>query len=397
MSTNDYDVTVIGGGIHGVGVAQRAAADGHRVCLLESRHLAAGTSSKSSKLIHGGLRYLESFELGLVRESLRERATLLRNAPDLVHLVPFYIPIYKETSRRSWQIRVGLSLYRLLAGSDPAGQFESVPSADWGALDGLKTDGLEAVFRYHDAQTDDALLTRAVMQSAIELGAVLLQPAEFQQAARLDAGYRVNYTLDGREVEHSTTVIVNAGGPWVEQVRARVLPEPDGFAIDLVGGTHIELPGEVRAGIYYTEAPSDQRAVFTMPWKGHTLVGTTEKLHEGDPAAIAPSEEEIEYLRETYLHHFPAGDANVLKSWAGLRVLPSASGSAFKRTRETMYRTDRHEAPHYLAIYGGKLTGYRATADAVMQRIEDSLPPAQVKARTQELPLSLPDNSLSAS
>lgn len=390
LGTNDYDLTIIGGGIQGVGVAQRAAADGHRVCLLEARDLAAGTSSKSSKLIHGGLRYLESFEFGLVRESLRERALLLRNAPDLVHLVPFYIPIYKQTSRRAWQIRVGLSVYRVLAGRDSAGGFEGLPRTQWEHLDGLETRDLQAVFKYHDAQTDDALLTRAVMNSALELGAELKQPAEFQQAARLDSGYRVNYTLDGNEVEHSTTVLVNAGGPWVEQVRSRVLPEPNGLAIDLVQGTHIELPGTVEKGCYYTEAPRDRRAVFSMPWKGHTLVGTTEHLHEGDPATCAPTKDEIEYLQETYAVHFPGRSTELLNSWAGLRVLQSAKGSAFKRTRETIYRMDRPRAPHYLAIYGGKLTGYRATADAVLKRLRASLPEVTPKARTDELRLERP-------
>jgi glycerol-3-phosphate dehydrogenase len=390
LSVADFDLTVIGGGIHGVGVAQCAAAAGHRVCLLESRQLASGTSSKSSKLIHGGLRYLESFELGLVRESLRERATLLRNAPQLVREVPFFIPIYGETSRRPWQIRVGLSMYRLLAGSDPLGKFRSVPRAEWIDLDGLKTEGLQAVFQYFDAQTDDAQLTRAVMDSAIELGAQLVQPAELLEATRQSSGYSLRYRCNQEEREHTTTVLVNAGGPWVEAIRARIHPTPPGFDIDLVGGTHIELPGTVNEGIYYTEAPADGRAVFTMPWKGHTLVGTTERLYKGDPREIAPTEAEVEYLLDTYGHHFPTGDKTLLNSWAGLRVLPSASGSAFKRTRETVYRTDDGERPNYLGIYGGKLTGYRATAEVVLNRLHDSLPQREALARTDQLPLTAP-------
>lgn len=387
MSATDYDLTVIGGGIQGVGVAQRAAAGGWKVCLLESRHLAAGTSSKSSKLIHGGLRYLESLEFGLVRESLRERALLLRNAPDLVRPVPFYIPIYGETSRRPWQIRAGLSLYGLLTGFAEEGKFRSLPRSEWETLDGLKTNGLQAAFQYTDAQTDDAALTRAVMASAEELGAVLLQPAEITRADKVDSGYKIRYTLETEEHEHSTRVLVNAAGPWVEQVRAVVHPSPDGVPVDLVQGTHIELDGELERGIYYTEAPADGRAVFSMPWKGHTLVGTTEKLHTTAPEDSAPSEEEIDYLQATFQHHFPHRDSGVLRSWSGLRVLPSATGAAFKRSRETQYCTDSGNTPHYLAIYGGKLTGYRATADEVLRRLLGSLPQRAAIARTQELPL----------
>ena len=388
MSAHDYDVTIIGGGIHGVGVAQAAAAAGHRVCLLEARELAAGTSSKSSKLIHGGLRYLESFEFGLVRESLRERTTLLRIAPELVRLVPFLIPIYGTTTRRPYEIRAGLTLYALLAGLGPGARFGSVPRERWDSLDGLRLDDLQHVFRYHDAQTDDAALTRAVMRSAQELGAELRQPAELIRATRLDHGYDVLYAQGGMTRGLSTTVLVNAGGPWAEIVRAKVEPRPAGFAIDLVGGTHIELPGKVTSGCFYTEAPDDRRAVFTIPWKGHTMVGTTERFHEGDPATVAPSDDEVEYLRRTYLHYFPDGDATVIDAWAGLRVLQRKEGAAFKRTRETVFRTDGPGLVNYLAIYGGKLTGYRATAEKVLERLATTLPERRPLARTDELPLT---------
>ena len=165
MSTA-YDVVIIGGGIHGVGVAQAAAAAGHRVLLLEKTALASATSSRSSKLIHGGLRYLESAQFGLVRGSLRERTLLLQLAPDLVRRLPFHIPVYAGTTRRPFTIRAGLSLYALLGNLAPDCRFASLPRTDWPDLDGLATDGLQAVFRYYDAQTDDAALTRAVMASA---------------------------------------------------------------------------------------------------------------------------------------------------------------------------------------------------------------------------------------
>src|SRR5271170_5617706 len=169
----EFDVIVVGGGIHGAGVLQAVVAAGHNALLLERRALASGTSSRSSKLIHGGLRYLESGQFALVRESLRERAILLKIAAELVELKPFFLPVYPDTRRRPWQLKLGLWMYALLGGFDASTRFGSVPRSEWGSLDGLKTTGLQAVIRYHDAQTDDALLTRAVVQSALSLDAEL--------------------------------------------------------------------------------------------------------------------------------------------------------------------------------------------------------------------------------
>src|ERR1700736_645983 len=161
----EYDVIVVGGGIHGAGVLQAAAAAGYSGLLIEKRALASGTSSRSSKLIHGGLRYLESGQFTLVRESLRERAIHLRIAGDLVELKPFFIPVYRDTRRRPWQLKLGLWVCALLGGFDASTRFGAVPKREWSSLDGLETQGLEAVIRYHDAQTDDASLARAVVQS----------------------------------------------------------------------------------------------------------------------------------------------------------------------------------------------------------------------------------------
>jgi glycerol-3-phosphate dehydrogenase len=155
MST-DCDVLVIGAGIQGAGIAQAAAAAGHAVLVVERSGPAAGTSSRSSKLIHGGLRYLEQFQLDLVRESLRERAILMRIAPSLVRLVPFRIPVYAGMRRPAWQIHAGLALYRALAGRGPGTDFARHAQASWGELDGLERAGLECVFAYQDGQTDDA-------------------------------------------------------------------------------------------------------------------------------------------------------------------------------------------------------------------------------------------------
>ncbi|HIG12472.1 MAG: FAD-dependent oxidoreductase [bacterium] len=390
MQASAYDLVVIGGGIHGVGVAQAAAAAGHSTLLLEKTSLAAGTSSKSSKLIHGGLRYLESFELGLVRESLTERAILLRIAAELVHLVPFFVPIYATTSRRPWELRAGLSLYSLLGGLRATTRFETVPRSRWDALDGLSTDSLQRVFKYFDAQTDDALLTRAVMDSALELGAEIECPARFLGAKRTPQGYRGRFEGAGGVHDFEACALVNAAGPWVNLVREKIEPQPPGYDIELVQGAHIELEGTLERGVYYTEAPSDRRAVFSMPWRGHIMVGTTESPHAGAPEDCEPKAAEIEYLCETFAAHFPGQSTTVLNAWAGLRVLPAASGAAFGRTRETVHRLDDRANPHYLAIYGGKLTGYRANAEKVLSRLRACLPKRAAQARTADLPLIPP-------
>ncbi|UCF21050.1 MAG: FAD-dependent oxidoreductase [Gemmatimonadota bacterium] len=390
-----YDVVVVGGGINGVGVAQAVTAAGHSVLLLEKTALAAGTSSKSSKLIHGGLRYLETYEFSLVRESLRERALLLHTAPDLVRLRPFYIPIYKNTRRRPWLVRAGLSLYALLGNLSKEVRFELLPKRRWDELDGLTTDGLEAVFRYSDAQTDDALLTAAVMKSAVSLGAELAQPAEFVRGRLTGNGCTVDYLHDGREVSCEARVLVNAAGPWVNLVLERVEPRPPRLEIDLIQGSHIIVDGVVERGLYYIEVPRDGRAVFVMPWKSRTLVGTTETRFRGVPDEVRPLRAEENYLLRVLHRHFPRyrDQRAAREAFAGLRVLPSDGGHAFHRSREVILlgdRTDDHRPVQLLSIYGGKLTSWRATAEKALARIRSALPSRKPVADTRRLKLTPP-------
>lgn len=382
-----YDVVVLGGGIHGAGVLQAAAAGGWSALLVEDKRLASGTSSKSSKLIHGGLRYLESGQLALVRESLEERETLCRIAPDLVKLVPFYVPIYRETTRRPWKIRAGLSMYALLGHLAKDAWFARVPRREWDTLDGLALEGLQHVFRYNDGQTDDAALTRAVVRSARALGAEVLCPARFEAAERAGDAWRVRVVENGEERVVLARALVNAGGPWVNRLRGKITPTPPGFEVELVGGTHVELDGAMERGVYYCEAPRDRRAVFTIPWKGRTMVGTTEERYVGDPRAVEPTKREIEYLVETFHRYFPHRTVRIVDAWAGLRVLPKGAGTAFDRPRETTLVVDDEARPTMLAIYGGKLTGYRATAEKVLARLAPSLPARERKADTRTLRL----------
>ena len=385
--TESYDLCVIGGGIAGAGILQAAAAAGYRAILLEARGIAAGTSSRSSKLIHGGLRYLESMQFSLVRESLKERQILLKIAPDLVKLVPFYIPIFSTTKRSRYQIRIGLGLYALLGNLRKSARFRTIPRDEWDRLDGLKTQGLRCIFQYFDGQTDDVALTRAVLASALELGGHCELPAEFRSATRNERGWSVEFTTDRSEQVFQARTVVNAAGPWVEQVRARFDPLPSGFAVDLVQGTHIEIDEEIESGIYYTEATRDRRAVFTIPWKGHTLVGTTENVYEGAPAEVTPLNDEIAYLLETFNEYFPGRAPKLVDAWAGSRVLPRTSSSAFDRPRDVTLVPDDEVRPTLLSIYGGKLTGYRAMSQKVITKLSATLGQRKRLAHTEELRL----------
>jgi glycerol-3-phosphate dehydrogenase len=390
----EYDVVIIGGGIHGAGVLQAAAAAGHKALLIERQGLASGTSSRSSKLIHGGLRYLESGQFALVRESLHERAIHLRIASELVELKPFYIPVYRDTRRRPWQLKLGLWMYALLGGFDSSTRFGSVPKFQWPQLDGLKTQDLDAVIRYHDAQTNDALLTRAVVKSALGLGAELQMPARFTRAVMSEDGVTVSYAMSASSVEVRARVLINAAGPWATQVARAVEPAIAVPDVDLVQGSHIVIPHPITAGIYYVESPTDGRAVFVMPWATGTLIGTTETSYRGDPDQVHPTPEEEEYLLAVVRHYFPALSAltrnDITERFAGLRVLPAATQAAFDRSRETIFTADRDARPRVLGIYGGKLTGWRAAAAHVMQRISSSLPPAVKRAETDLLILRKP-------
>jgi len=380
---NKTDVLVIGGGINGCGVAQAAAARGLRVMLVEQGEIARGTSSRSSKLIHGGLRYLETAQFSLVREALHEREILLRIAPELVHRERFYIPVYETSSRPPWKIAAGLMLYRLLAGG--GNDFHRIPHDHWEqTLPDLSREGLLAVFQYWDAATDDAVLTKAVADSAMQMGAEVLTGCRVQSVKRMHDGWEVK--LDDRGVVHAS-VLVNAAGPWVNQVQDLMIPQPRKLRISLVQGSHIILP-QAQEAYVYAEA-DDGRAVFIMPWKGKTMVGTTER-DVNDPGNPEPGDDEISYLLKVYRHHYPSrlsGKGDIVDSFAGVRVLPGEGGSFTGRTREVRLWCDDSSRPRLVAIYGGKLTTWRHTAEQVMQLLSPTLHPPMSLADTAKIKL----------
>lgn len=374
-----YDIAIIGGGINGAACADHLSQCGYKVVVLEQYHQAGlVTSSKSSKLIHGGLRYLESAQFKLVYECLQQRKYLSKQHPDLVKLVPFHIPVYEDNARSPWLIRLGLSIYSLFS----LKLFKTINKDNWHQLDNLKTKNLKTVFQYYDGQTNDTLLTQRVMQQAQDNGAELLTDACFMSANCVETLCTIKYRQQNKLHEITSRVIINTSGPWVNQVLQNITPEQSQLNIELIAGTHIAVAGKLDQGIYYLEAPQDKRAVFVMPWTSETgenqiLIGTTESLFNDSPEKIAPTEKEINYLIQVYNHYFTLQISRdkVIDAFAGLRVLPASDVSAFSRSRDTIIHFDKTKKPQVFSVYGGKLTSHRVTAKKIGTIISRYLKP----------------------
>ena len=368
-----YNVVVIGGGIHGSGTAQAMAAAGYKVMLLEKKQLANGSSSRSSKLIHGGLRYLESAQFSLVHECLYERHLLTQIAPELVRLEKFYIPIYDTTSRSRFTLRMGLSLYALLGGLEKSTWFRSLASSKWSSLDGLKQDDLKAVYQYTDGRTDDKALTRAVMQSAIVLGAQLAMPAEMQSAQVEPDKVNITYDDSGISKHVTSDLLVNASGPWVNKVLEKITPLEKGMNIELVQGAHLLLDNLPIQHCFYLESPHDTRAIFLLPWKNKTLIGTTETTYQGAPDNVV-------------YDYFPDHtEFSISETFAGLRVLPAVGEDHFSKSRDTILERSH---PRVINIYGGKLTTYRLVSERIVEQCQNVLPQKKRITTTNKLILN---------
>ena len=378
----DYEVAIIGGGIQGAGMAQACAAANYNTVVIEQNDWGSGTSCKSSKLIHGGLRYLESAQIPLVWQSLKERKLLLNNAPTLVKPLEFLIPVYRATHRRPWELLLGLSLYSLLAGLTPLARFKW--SRKKPAL--LKQDNFQMTFGYWDAQTDDQALTRAVIYSASKLGAETLRPGKLIRAEKQSFGYQLTVQFQGSEYPINCQHLVNCAGPWINQVMDTIVPKPAQPTIELIKGSHLVLRDQISDQAFYLESPIDQRAVFLLPWYGRTLLGTTEVEFTGDPGGAEVSQQEIDYLLATARYYFPHLNADIIDQFAGLRVLPHSNESAFSRSREPILFQDKRH-PRLISLYGGKLTTYRHTAEKTVQQIARVLGKRKAIADTKKIKL----------
>ena len=385
-----YDVVVIGAGIHGAGVAQAACTQGWSVAVVDQHSgAAAETSSKSSKLIHGGLRYLESMQFELVRECLRERALLCKLAPELVHMRSFIIPLLPSNKRGTAILYLGLLLYWAMSGFKRS-QFPHRISARHLAqkVPELSAEKCRGALLYKDAQTDDHKLTNAVLNSAKKMGADTYFDHEVRRVNQTGDFFKIEF--NGEHEPLITRSLVNAAGPWVNSVAEKIHPPVPQHDIELVQGSHIILRRPAPAFCVYCESPEDSRPVFVLPWYGQTLIGTTELPQGHEPKDIAATDQEIQYLLDTYNKYFPqqrASKKDLAGSFAGLRVLPIGSDSVNKRSRETVLIT-RISSPSYIGIYGGKLTAYRLTALKVVEQLALKLPTQHQTRSTDTLMLA---------
>lgn len=372
MSDTPYDLLVVGGGIHGTGIARDAARRGLRVALFEKDDLASGTSSASSKLAHGGLRYLETFQFGLVREALRERSTLLEIAPHLVRPLPF-LATYGSGSRwSSWQLVAGTTLYDLLAGRhrlERARRWSRKATVETEPV--LDVPSLRGAVRYVDGQLDDA---RLCIENAIDAAAhgATIQTRARVTDLRFDEGAVHGVDVEnasGRRTAVEARVVVNAAGAWLDSIAgAQPLAQPG--RLRLSRGTHIVVPPITR-GHALLLTDENGRVFFVLPWKGRSLIGTTEVDHADGPDHVEPSEEEIASLLRSASAHLagpPLQRDQVLYAFAGVRALRAIEESDPGRVpRDAEIRED---APGLLSVLGGKYTTYRAVAERVVDAAE---------------------------
>jgi len=400
MAAEPVDVLVIGGGITGAGIARDAALRGFRTAVVDKGDFANGTSSHSSRLIHGGLRYLEQYEFHLVREASRERRVLLHVAPHLVHPLAFVLPSYRGARVPAWRLRTGLWLYDLLAG------FRNVRLHRWLGRKatlrlepGLRDTDLQGAALYFDAQTDDARLTLATMRAAAQAGALVASHADVTALLKPDGrirGAAVRDVLTGQEYGVRALVVVNATGPWADQLRRLEAPDAEPL-LRLTKGAHVAVPrqrvGHVRA--MTLTSPLDGRVMFVLPWGDLSYIGTTDTDEDTSPDDVHATGEDVIYLLRSANWFFPTArlsPRDVVATWAGLRPLLRAGAldvapSATSREHRVV------EGPGgLLTIAGGKLTTYRLMARDVVDRVAARLHaldgrPRAPRAPTDRLPL----------
>ena len=375
---DDLDILVVGGGVNGAGIARDAAGRGWRVLLAEAGDLAGATSSRSSKLIHGGLRYLEQYAFRLVRESLQERETLLHSAPHLVTPLRFVLP-HHDGLRPAWMLRAGLFLYDHIGGERSLPGTRTVDLRHDPAGAPLQ-ERFRRGFEYSDCWVDDARLVALLAVDARERGAQVLTRTRVTSARREGGGWVAELEAqDGGRRQVRARALVNAAGPWVDKVLASTgRNAPAGHHVRLVKGSHIVLPRLYEGAHCYTLQGGDGRVVFTIPYEGtHTLVGTTDVPYDGDPAAVTPTGEEAEYLCTLLGDYFaqPVSPEAVTWSYAGVRPLAdSGEANASAVTRDYVFDLEAPEggAPS-LSIFGGKLTTFRKLAEHALRDLGRAL------------------------
>lgn len=351
------DIGIVGAGINGMCTAWLLAQDGHKVTVYERNTPMSATSSASSKLLHGGLRYLENLELRLVKEALQERDAWFQRAPHLAKRLELMIPVYATSRRGRWQYAIGLGLYDRLAKS------RVVPRSHWHdrqatlALNtGIKAEGLKGAYSFWDGQMDDHALGLWVTEQALAAGVQLKTKADVQ-----------HISTDGRVHLHNHTTtqherVVNVAGPWAEQL-AQNSAIPLQHKLDLVRGSHILL-SQPSGQAWLLEVPGEKRIFFVLPWQGKTMVGTTEVRQILTEPTVC-SQAEQDYLLKAYKHYFPAANCQVESTFAGLRPLIKGAANPTQATREYVLE---HQGL-VITVLGGKWTTSMALAKKVKEKV----------------------------
>ena len=359
-----FDLLVIGGGIVGAGIARDAAMRGLSVALIDQGDFASGTSSKTSKLIHGGLRYLEHGHLRLVFESLRERHTLRAIAPGFVRPLSLLLPIYRGDRWASWTIHLGLWLYDLLAAGRNIRPHRMVSAQKALRLEpALRADGLRAAGLYADCHMDDARLCLANILQAVSLGAVCgnyLRLRTLLKSNHRVCGGAVNDLLTGRTLEIQAQVVVNATGPWADAVR-RLSHTKASRKLAPAKGIHLVLPRVAQEALF-VQGRTDRRMLFLLPWGDYSLVGTTDTAVDQPLEALTAGADEVGYLLDEVNRILPGshvGEKDVVATFAGARPLLAFSGSSTTASREHQIEVDRSGL---ISVLGGKFTTYRSMA-----------------------------------
>jgi glycerol-3-phosphate dehydrogenase len=371
LGAEAFDILVIGGGITGVAVARDAALRGFRVALVDKGDFGGGTSSRSARMIHGGLRYLENYQFGLVLECCNERRHLRKMAPRLVRPLPFLYPVYGDQKNPPWKLRMGLTLYDML------GLFQNVQRHRWLKPDEarerepiLQRPGLLGAARFYDARADDARLTMVIARAAHAEGAVVANYVEITGLRIGDGKVQGAFARDrmgGAEIEIRARVVLNAAGVWVDKVRQQDV-HYKGAATRPTKGIHLMFSSE-RLPTHHAvafDSPRDGRHAFLIPWGRHTIVGTTDTDYTGSLDEPAADADDVAYMLEALAHNFPGasvGAPDIISTFAGLRPLLYAEGGTYALSREHQIT----ESPSGLiTVAGGKYTTHRLMAEQIV-------------------------------
>jgi len=413
LTEERFDVVVVGGGVTGAGVALDAASRGYSVAILERNDWAVGTSSRSSKMVHGGLRYLQNFDLGLVREALLERQLMVQLAPHLVYPTPFLVPTLGD-DRRDLRIGIGLNMYDVMAstrvGRSRRDRQQREAEADYWSPDRHHTiEGEEVVelvpalaerepkeaYLFFDCQTDDVRLVLTILGEAERFGAICLNGAEvvglLDRGGKAD-GVKLREAESGDEIEVEADNVVNATGVWADKLRPdEILEETEVPHIAPSRGTHVTVPLEKLAvdRAACIVPAGEGRTIFALPWYGRALIGTTDRDYDGDIDRVPPSGDDIDYLLEAVNDYFGTelGRGDLTGAYAGVRPLISTGDP--KKSVDISRKAELYETSSgMLTITGGKLTTWRRMAKQTVDRLVER-EGREAPCRTTDIPLGM--------